>query len=62
MSVAVGDDVRAQAEELRARRQPFVSATVVRVERPTSAKPGDAALVLADGSIVGQMVTTGAGQ
>jgi xanthine dehydrogenase accessory factor len=53
MSVALGDDVRAQAEELRARRQPFVSATVVRAERPTSAKPGDAALVLADGSIVG---------
>jgi xanthine dehydrogenase accessory factor len=53
MSVALGDDVRAQAEELRARRQPFVSATVVRAERPTSAKPGDAALGLADGSIVG---------
>jgi xanthine dehydrogenase accessory factor len=53
MSIALGDDVRARAEELRARRQPFVSATVVRAERPTSAKPGDAALVLADGSIVG---------
>jgi xanthine dehydrogenase accessory factor len=31
----------------------FVSATVVRAQRPTSAKTGDAALVLADGSIEG---------
>lgn len=47
------DDVRARSDELRARRQPFVSATVVRAERPTSAKPGDAALVLADGTVLG---------
>ncbi len=46
-------DVRLRADELRARRVPFVSATVVRAERPTSAKPGDSALVLADGTIVG---------
>jgi xanthine dehydrogenase accessory factor len=46
-------NVRARGDELRARRQPFVSATVVRAERPTSAKPGDAALVLADGTMVG---------
>ncbi len=38
---------------LRAARTPFVSATVVRAERPTSAKAGDAAIVLADGSIEG---------
>jgi xanthine dehydrogenase accessory factor len=38
---------------LRSERVPFVEATVVRVERPTSAKPGDTALVLADGTIVG---------
>ncbi len=38
---------------LRASRTPFVSATVVRAERPTSAKPGDAAIVLGDGSIEG---------
>ncbi len=38
---------------LRAERQPFVVATVVRAERPTSAKPGDAALVLADGTVDG---------
>jgi xanthine dehydrogenase accessory factor len=31
----------------------FVTATVVRAQRPTSAKAGDAALVLADGSIEG---------
>ena len=45
--------VRARADDLRARRVPFVAATVVRAERPTSAKPGDTALVLGDGSIVG---------
>src|SRR3984893_16957452 len=50
---AAPDELRDRAAELRSRRQPFVSATVVRAERPTSAKPGDAALVLADGSIVG---------
>ena len=38
---------------LRAARSPFVLATVVRAERPTSAKPGDRALVLADGTIEG---------
>jgi len=46
-------DVRLRAEDLRARRVPFVAATVVRAERPTSAKAGDAALVLGDGTIVG---------
>jgi xanthine dehydrogenase accessory factor len=39
--------------ELRGRRVPFVHAQVVRAERPTSAKPGDAAIVLADGTIEG---------
>jgi xanthine dehydrogenase accessory factor len=47
------DEVRARAEELRSRRERFVSATVVRAERPTSAKPGDCALVLDDGTLVG---------
>lgn len=32
---------------------PFVLATVVRAERPTSAKPGDRALVLPDGTLEG---------
>lgn len=39
--------------DLRAGRTPFVLATVVRAERPTSAKPGDCALVLQDGTIDG---------
>jgi xanthine dehydrogenase accessory factor len=46
-------ELEARAEALRAARTPFVSATVVQAERPTSAKPGDAALVLADGTVLG---------
>lgn len=42
-----------RAEALRHRRVPFVHARVVLAERPTSAKPGDEALVLPDGSIEG---------
>jgi xanthine dehydrogenase accessory factor len=38
---------------LRAGRVPFVHARVVWSERPTSAKPGDEAIVLADGSMEG---------
>jgi xanthine dehydrogenase accessory factor len=48
-----GDDLRQEAERLRAARRPFVQATVVRAERPTSARPGDRALVLDDGTILG---------
>lgn len=51
MSTAL--DVSARAEALRARRTPFVLATVVRAQRPTSAKPGDRALVLPDGTLDG---------
>ncbi|MBK1789307.1 XdhC family protein [Prauserella cavernicola] len=43
----------AHAESLRAQRRPFVLATVVRAQRPTSAKPGDRALVLDDGTLEG---------
>lgn len=39
--------------ELIAARLPFVHATVVRAQCPTSAHPGDAALVLGDGSFEG---------
>ena len=46
-------DLAARAGELRAKRVPFVMATVLRAEAPTSAKPGDSAVVLADGSIEG---------
>ena len=40
-------------ERLRAERAPFVTATVVRAAKPTSVRPGDSALVLADGTIDG---------
>ena len=43
----------ARAAELVEQRVPFVDATVVRAQHPTSAHPGDAAIVLADGSIEG---------
>ncbi len=43
----------ALAHELAARREPFALATVVRCEPPTSAKPGAAALIRADGSVTG---------
>lgn len=39
--------------ELNSQGTPFVQATVVRAQCPTSARPGDAAIVLADGSIEG---------
>jgi xanthine dehydrogenase accessory factor len=40
-------------EDLYTRRIPFVRATVVRGRRPTSARPGDTAIVLPDGRIEG---------
>lgn len=40
-------------ERLIAERRPFVLATVVRARRPTSVRPGAAAVVLADGTIDG---------
>jgi xanthine dehydrogenase accessory factor len=42
-----------RAEALTAQRIPFVEAIVVRAQRPTSVRPGDAAIVHADGSIEG---------
>jgi xanthine dehydrogenase accessory factor len=42
-----------RASELAAQRVPFVTATVVRARKPTSARPGDVALVLGDGTIEG---------
>jgi xanthine dehydrogenase accessory factor len=42
-----------RASELAAQRAPFVTATVVRTQRPTSARPGDVALVLDDGTLEG---------
>lgn len=46
-------DLLSRVGDLRTGRTPFVLATVVRAERPTSAKPGDCALVLGDGTIDG---------
>ncbi|MEV4532771.1 XdhC family protein [Asanoa sp. NPDC049518] len=42
-----------RANELRQARSPFVLAVVVRAERPTSAKPGDRAIIHGDGTIEG---------
>ncbi len=47
-----GDLVK-HAERLLASREQFVLATVVRAAAPTSVRPGDSALVLADGTIEG---------
>jgi xanthine dehydrogenase accessory factor len=38
---------------LETQRTPFVHATVVRAQEPTSARPGDAAVILGDGTIEG---------
>lgn len=46
-------EVQRRAEELRRRGEPFVLATVVRVEKPASARPGDRAVVTADGRLDG---------
>ena len=46
-------EIESRAAVLRQERVPFVHARVVRAERPTSAKPGDQAVVLPDGSIEG---------
>ncbi len=47
------DDLQQQAARLRSDRRPFVTATVVRASKPTSAKAGDSALVLEDGTVIG---------
>jgi len=46
-------DLGVRAEQLRAERRGFVTATVVRVDKPASAQPGDSALVLDDGTLFG---------
>jgi xanthine dehydrogenase accessory factor len=47
------EDLSHRHGELRAARVPFVHARVVLAERPTSAKPGDEAIILADGTLEG---------
>jgi xanthine dehydrogenase accessory factor len=49
----VNPAVTARADELRRSRLAFVHARVVRAERPTSARPGDEAVILPDGTIEG---------
>jgi xanthine dehydrogenase accessory factor len=46
-------DVLEKAHELKLSGQPFAVATVVWVERPTSAKPGAKAIITEDGELVG---------
>jgi xanthine/CO dehydrogenase XdhC/CoxF family maturation factor len=47
----ISDTLSRRAHELTERGEPFVTATVVRVQRPTSVEPGTVALVRGDGSI-----------
>ncbi len=49
----ISGEFASQVERLIAQRRPFVLATVVRALRPTSVRPGDAAIVLPDGTIDG---------
>ena len=46
-------DLDVRATQLRGQGVPFVRARVVLAEKPTSAKPGDEAIIHADGSIEG---------
>ena len=49
----LGEDLTSRALELSARREPFVRATVVRAQHPTSAHAGDTAIVRENGEIDG---------
>jgi xanthine dehydrogenase accessory factor len=49
----ISDDILDQADQLRRAGAPFALATVVRVSRPASARPGAKALVRADGALSG---------
>ncbi|MGH2625759.1 MAG: XdhC family protein, partial [Anaerolineales bacterium] len=46
-------DLLERAAQLRERGTPFALATVVRVTRPSSARPGMKAVILADGALEG---------
>ena len=46
-------DLAVRVGQLLSEREPFVMATVVRARHPTSVRPGDAAVVRADGAIDG---------
>jgi xanthine dehydrogenase accessory factor len=49
----ISDKLSERAHELTERGEPFVTATVVRVQHPTSVEPGYTALVRGDGTIEG---------
>lgn len=49
----MSDEYLRKASELSAARVPYVTAVVVRAERPTSGKPGDRAIVTQDGRFFG---------
>jgi xanthine dehydrogenase accessory factor len=49
----IRSDLVRHADRLTEAREPFVVATVVRAAAPTSVKPGDSAIVLADGTVEG---------
>ena len=49
----MGPELARRADALAAERTPFVAATVVRAQHPTSVRAGDSAIVLGDGSIEG---------
>lgn len=51
--LTVAQQISARVGELIAQRRRFVQATVVRAQCPTSARPGDAAIVLPNGTIEG---------
>src|SRR5436853_1176925 len=46
-------DLARRADELTAAREPFVTALVVRAQRPSSVTAGDSAIVHGDGTIEG---------
>lgn len=47
------DEFFTKAHELTQRGEPFATASVVRAEKPTSGKPGDKAIITADGALHG---------
>jgi xanthine dehydrogenase accessory factor len=49
----ISDELTQRAHELTERGEAFVTATVVRVQHPTSVEPGSVALVRGDGTIEG---------
>jgi len=51
--MSVSRRIAQRVSELVDERRPFVLATVVRAEMPTSARPGDAAVIFGDGSVEG---------